>query len=112
MSNASSNDRFPAFNFPFQDHFSLQVKCFDRTFFHFGDNRKRILGFFCFCRFYFFSWRTDKMFKIDVQKPKNLWTYLFFYQFNDTCVIPSEQAEIKTSVFAYFSECHRNNKKI
>lgn len=44
MSNALSNDRCPAFydrcpafNLQFLDHFSLQVKCFDRTLFHFGD---------------------------------------------------------------------------
>lgn len=56
MSNTLSNDRYPAFNFPFHDHFSLQVKCLDRTFFHLGDKRKVILGLFCgFCRFYFFS---------------------------------------------------------
>ena len=37
MSNALSIDRFPAFNFQFLDHFSLQVKCFDGTLFYFGD---------------------------------------------------------------------------
>ena len=37
MSNALSIDRFPAFNFQFLDHFSLQVKCFDGTPFYFGD---------------------------------------------------------------------------
>ena len=84
MSNALSNDGFPTFNFPLLDHFSLQVKCFERILFHFGDWRKLVLGFFCFCRFYFFLWR-DK--KLDAQKPQNLWTY-FFYQFKDTYKIP------------------------
>ena len=37
MSNALSNDKFPAFNFQFLDDFSLQVKCFDGTPFYFGD---------------------------------------------------------------------------
>ena len=37
MANVFNNDRFPAFNFRFLDHFSLQVKCFDRTLFYFGD---------------------------------------------------------------------------
>ena len=46
-----------------------QVKRFDRTFFHFGDLRKLIFGFFRVCRFYFVL---EKMFKIDAQKPPNL----------------------------------------
>lgn len=36
---------------------------------------------------------------------------LIFYQFNDTYIIPSEQAEIKTSVFAYFKSVTEIIKK-
>ena len=84
MYNALSIDRFPAFNFQFLDHFSLQVKCFDGTPFYFGDWCKLILGSFCFCRFYFFLWR-DKIFKIAAQKPQ-------------TCKIPWEQTKSVTEI--------------
>ena len=96
MANAFNNDRFLALNFRFLHHFSLQVKCFDRTLFYFGDWRKMILGFFCFLTFLFLLVKRQNIQYRSSKTPKPL--NLFFYQVIDTRQIPWEQTKSVTEI--------------